>query len=76
MSTLAVKVGVALGIVAAAVSFFPILKLLMGECFFEQGCGKHENLQLIAVALASLSVGAIAAWGVARLVTTMSQREQ
>jgi hypothetical protein len=76
MSTMAVKVGVALGIVAAVVSFFPLFKLIMGECFFEQGCGEHENAQVIGVALASCLVGVVAAWGVARLVRMMGRREQ
>jgi hypothetical protein len=57
MSTLPVKVGVALGMVATVVSFFPIFKLSMGECFFEQGCGRHENVQVIGVALALPSWG-------------------
>jgi len=76
MSTLAVKVGVALGMVATVVSFFPLFRLLMGECFFEQGCGEYENVQVIGVALASCLVGVVAAWGVARLVRMMGRREQ
>jgi hypothetical protein len=75
MGTPAVKVGVALGMLAAVVSFFPIFILFMGDCFFEQGCGRHENAQVIGIALASGLVGLVAAWGVARLVGMKDRRE-
>jgi len=76
VSTLAVKVGVAVGMVVAVASFFPLFKLLMGQCFFEQGCGKHENSQVFGVVLASCLVGVVAAWGVACLVKMMGRHEQ
>jgi hypothetical protein len=76
MSTLVVKVGVALGTVAAVTSFLPMLKLLMGECFFEQGCGEHEGARLVGVALTSCLVGFVVALGTVRLVRMMASSEQ
>ena len=75
MNAVAVKVGVALGMVTAVASFMPLLKLFMGHCFFEQGCGNYENLQLVGVALVSCLVGLISAWCVTRVARIMAVRE-
>jgi len=74
MSTLGIKLGVALGMVATVASFFPIFILLLGHCFFEQGCGEHENLQILGVALVSCVVGLAVAWAVARFSGTVVSR--
>lgn len=76
MNAVAVKLGVALGMVAAVASFLPLLKLFMGRCFFEQGCGNHETFQLVGVALVSCLVGFIAAWCVVRLARFMTIRKE
>lgn len=76
MSTLGMKLGVALGMTVTVASFFPILKLTMGHCFFEQGCGKHENVQLLGVLLASWLVGLVTAWAVFRLFRMIASRLQ
>jgi hypothetical protein len=70
-----VKLGVALGMVTTIATFFPVLKLTMGHCFFEQGCGDHENLQLLGVVLASCLLGLVAAWVAARLYAVVASRE-
>lgn len=76
MSRFGLKLGVAVGMATAIASFFPIFHLLMGDCFFEQGCGPHEYLQVIGVALVSCLVGFIAAWAVARLLGILASRRQ
>jgi hypothetical protein len=70
-----VKLGVVLGMVTTIGAIFPILKLTMGHCFFEQGCGEHENLQLLGVVLTSCLLGLVAAWVTARLYTMVASRE-
>ena len=74
MNASGVKLGVVLGMVTTIAAFFPILKLTMGHCFFEQGCGDHENLQLLGVVLASCLSGLIAAWVAARLYKMVASR--
>jgi uncharacterized membrane protein len=69
-----VKLGVVLGMATAAAAFFPILKLTMGKCFFEQGCGEHENLQLLGVLLASCLLGLVAAWIASVLYKMVARR--
>jgi RsiW-degrading membrane proteinase PrsW (M82 family) len=69
-----VKLGVVLGMVTTIAAFFPILKLTMGHCFFEQGCGEHENLRLLGVLLASCLSGLVAAWIAAYLYTMVVSR--
>ena len=76
MNASGVKLGVVLGMVTTVVACFPILKLTMGHCFFEQGCVEHENLQLLGVVLASCLAGLAVAWTAARLYTTISSRGQ
>ena len=74
MNASGVKLGVVLGMVTTIATFFPVLKLIMGHCFFEQGCGDHENLQLLGVVLASCLLGLVAAWVAARLYTMVASR--
>jgi hypothetical protein len=77
MSPLGIKLGVAFGMVATVASFFPIFMLFMGNCFFEQGCGKHEDLQILGVVLVSCIVGLAVAWTVARVSgIVVSRRHQ
>lgn len=66
--------GVVLGMTTTVAAFFPILKLTMGHCFFEQGCGNHENLQLLGVVLASCLSGLVVAWAAARLYSVVAGR--
>ena len=74
MNASGVKLGVVLGMVITIAAFFPILKLTMGNCFFEQGCGGHENLQLLGVVFASCVLGLVASWVAARLYTMVASR--
>jgi hypothetical protein len=39
-----------------------MLQLFLGHCFFEQGCGPHEDLKLFGVFLAACALGAGIAW--------------
>jgi hypothetical protein len=75
VNTSAVKLGVILGMVTAVAAFFPILKLTMGHCFFEEGCGDHENWQLLGVVLASCLSGLVAAWIGAYLCSMVASRD-
>ena len=70
MSTLAIKLGVAFGMVAAIASFFPIFMFLMGDCISEQ-CGEHEGFLILGVFLLSCIVGVVTAWAVARVSRIM-----
>jgi len=74
MNASGVKIGVVLGMVTTVAALVPILKLTMGHCFFEQGCGKHEDLGLLGVVLASCSVGLVVALVAARLYTMIASR--
>jgi hypothetical protein len=76
MNASGVKLGVILGMVTTVAACFPILKLTMGHCFFEQGCGEHENLQLLGVVLASCLAGLVVAWFAAHLYTMVASRGQ
>ena len=62
MKASGVKLGVVLGMVATIAAFFPLLELTIGRCFFEQGCGEHENLRLLGVVLASMPTTALHAF--------------
>lgn len=74
MNSSGVKIGVVLGMVTTVASLLPILKLTMGHCFFEKGCGEYENLGLLGVVLASCFVGFVVALIAARLYTVILSR--
>jgi len=67
MKSLGPKFGIAVGIVTAPLLVFPLLKLFLGHCFFEQGCGTHEQLKLAGVFLAACVGGLAIGWIVAKL---------
>lgn len=56
MGTLGGKVGFVTGCAVCAVSFIPISRSILGDCLFEQGCGKHEGLWLAVAFLAAIGV--------------------
>jgi hypothetical protein len=58
MGTVGGKVGLVAGIIAGALATLPIIRLVLGRCFFEQGCGDREAIGLIAVGVGSLAVAA------------------
>jgi hypothetical protein len=74
MNRVKVAVAVALGMVAAAVSFFPI-----GELFIS-GCASDPNCSVIArilgAVLASFSIGLLVAWAVDRSLAAIVNRRQ
>lgn len=61
MGTLGGKIGLVAGIITGAVTILPIIRLVLGDCFFEQGCGDNETVWVIAsvlgAALIALAVG-------------------
>ncbi len=67
MGTWVVKLGIAVGMATAVASFIPLLKLTLGNCFFEQGCGEYENLKLVGVGPASCLAGLAAAYLLVRV---------
>jgi uncharacterized membrane protein len=75
MSTQGIKLGVALGMVTAIAALYPILKLTMGHCFFEQGCSPHEGLKVLGVFLASCVAGVVVALAAAKLYTVVASRD-
>lgn len=48
--------------------FVPVLDLLMGDCFFEQGCGEYENVKLAGTFVATCFAASCVGWLVSRLV--------
>jgi hypothetical protein len=58
MSKPASHVGIIAGLIATPFLIFPMLKLFLGHCFFEQGCQPHEGLKLFGVILAACALGA------------------
>ena len=74
MSTPGTKLGVALGMVATSSALYPIFKLAMAHCFFEQGCGPHEGLKVLGVFFASGVAGVVVALAAAKLYTAVANR--
>ena len=68
MPSFRTKIGIAVGIVATALLVIPMIKLLLGDCYFEQGCEPHETVKVIASLMAALGVGACAGWSTSRLI--------
>jgi hypothetical protein len=57
------KIGVIAALISTVMVVVPILDLAMGNCFFEQGCGRNEGLMLAGVFAASCLVGCIIGLG-------------
>jgi hypothetical protein len=68
MPSLKTKIGIAVGIVTTALLAIPMIKLVLGDCYFEQGCEPNENVKLIASLLLALSIGAFAGWLTSRMI--------
>lgn len=60
MGTLGGKIGFVAGVVVAVLSATPMIDLILGSCFWEQGCGSSEGLLLACAALAAVAVGVVA----------------
>ena len=58
MGTLGGKIGFLAGLASSFGVSVPMVRLIVGPCFFEEGCGAGENLSLILAAAASVAVGA------------------
>jgi hypothetical protein len=67
-----VKVAVALGMVTAAVLFFPIVELLISDCISDATCSL--SARIFGAVLASCSVGLSVAWAAERLIAAMANR--
>lgn len=70
------KVGVATALISAVMVVVPILDLAMGNCLYEQGCGRNEGLMLAGVLAASCLVGCIIGLGAmfaTRVITKSGQ---
>jgi positive regulator of sigma E activity len=74
MSQTGIKLGVAAGMLTTVIVVFPLFKLFLGGCFFEQGCGEYEGMMVLGVILASCAMGGGAAYAVARLFTKFAGR--
>ena len=59
MATSGGKIGFAAGVAVAFMISGDMTGLILGECFFEEGC-PNESAGLVAVAAACLSVGVAA----------------
>lgn len=74
MKSLGDKIGVAVGLILSILLVVPMIDLLMGGCFYEQGCGKFETFWLIGALLASCIGGFFAGWFVMRLFRLIDER--
>lgn len=63
MRIIGMVLGVAVGLFAAVWLGVPML----GDCFWEQGCGRYHDLKVIGAVLASGLGGGLAGWGAASL---------
>jgi hypothetical protein len=63
-------IAVAAGLLVTVLTVFPLFKLFMGGCFFEQGCGEYEGIQVIGVILVSCIAGMGTAYGLGRILRT------
>ena len=75
MSTPGIRLGVALGMVTTVAALYPIFTLVMGHCFFEQGCGPNEGSKVLGVFLASCVAGVVVALAAAKLYTVVASRD-
>src|SRR5512138_200926 len=71
MRELGPRVAVGSGLVTTPFLVLPMINLLMGDCFWEQGCGRYESLKLAAAFLAACTGGVLVAlcigWVAAKL---------
>lgn len=67
LSAFHTKLGVIVGLISIPFLFVPVLDLLMGDCFFEQGCGNHENLKLLGAFVVTCFAAVCVGWLVSRL---------
>jgi len=67
------KAGIAVGMIAAIFLFFPVFRVLMGDCFFEQGCGEYEGIKLFVAFLTSCIIGYCVGWSTIRLIRLLNK---
>ncbi len=73
MTELCTKLGVVTGMIATPFFIEPVIKLLMGDCFFEQGC-EFETLKLFAAFAGSCVSGFCIGWIVYRATRFFQKR--
>lgn len=69
-----VKVAVALGMLIAAVTFIPIVELLIADCTSNPACSL--SARILGAVLASCSIGFPVAWAAERSLAGMANRRQ
>lgn len=60
MGTLGGKIGFGFGLVLGVLALEPLIRLVLGACFFEQGCGDKETTGVALVAAGSITVAVVA----------------
>ncbi len=68
------ELGVAVGLISAPVLFVPAIKLLLGYCYFEEGCGEYETIKLFAAFAGSCAAGFCIGWIVYRAARFFQNR--
>lgn len=61
MGTLGGKIAFAVAPVIALGLVIPMMDLILGPCFFKEGCGRHETAGLAAAVLAALALAVVPA---------------
>lgn len=74
MSSFGVKLGVGIGIISAPLIMVGTFDLLLGRCYFEQGCGQYEGLKMLGAILTGLAGGACVAFVAARIFKSVANR--
>jgi hypothetical protein len=74
MSQSTSRVFVTVAMATTLLLMFPMFTLLMGHCYFEQGCGRYEFIKIIGVFIATCVLGAFAGWGAVGIQALLSKR--
>ncbi|WP_154667559.1 hypothetical protein [Niveispirillum irakense] len=62
-----VKIGVICGLTSIPLLIVFVLDLIVGNCFFEEGCGEYENFMLFLVFIGTCLLAACVGWLASRL---------
>lgn len=69
------KIGVVVGLGVFITSIVPMMDLILGHCFYEQGCGRDEGIGLMGVIFASCVFSVLSGWLVAKLIQLAANRD-
>ena len=71
MGTVGGKMGFGTGVVVSLLAVEPMIRLFLGDCFFEGGCGEPQTAGLALGAVGSIGVGVAAGLVVRQVVNKL-----